>query len=332
MRGSQTAVVVGPKGEEIYTDPLGRVKVQFHWDRKGAFDERSSCWIRVMQPWAGNGYGQIWIPRIGQEVIVDFLEGDPDRPIITGCVYNAKNLPPYRLPDYQTVSGVKSRSSKGGDHSSYNEIRIEDKTGAELLVLHAQRDMEIEVKRDTREEVQRDRHLKVHRDQIEQAEGAWHNTVGGDHRESVGGSRSTKIGGDCQTQVGGNCHIEAGGEIHLKAGGRIVLEAASISFLLSGQSGGSSFVDVTAGGVRIQGPMVWINCGLPAPGPASAAALQSPQLPAVPGPPPAPSLPPAFGAPPGGGGASRPAGASGSTSAGAAITPPGGVAGGQGGP
>lgn len=323
MRGSQTAVVVGPKGEEIYTDPLGRVKVQFHWDRKGTFDENSSCWIRVMQPWAGNGYGHIWIPRIGQEVIVDFLEGDPDRPIITGCVYNAKNLPPYRLPDCQTVSGVKSRSSKGGDHSTYNEIRLEDKTGAELLVMHAQRDMEIEVKRDTREEVKRDRHLKVHRDEIEEVGGDQHVTVGGSRHESVADSRSLKIGNDSHTKAGGDCRIEAGGEIHLKAGGRIVLEAGSVSFLLSG--GGSSFIDVTAAGIAIQAPMVWINCGMATPAAAQAAAPQTPLLPSVPGPPPPPSLPPALANPPTGAGTAGPAGSSSTPASAGAATLPGGA-------
>src|SRR5262249_6294894 len=112
VQGPQTAMVVGPSGEEIYVDKYGRVKVQFHWDREGKRDENSSCWIRVSSPWAGKNWGAISIPRIGQEVIVDFLEGDPDRPIITGRVYNAEQMPPYTLPDYQTRSTLLSRSSK----------------------------------------------------------------------------------------------------------------------------------------------------------------------------------------------------------------------------
>jgi type VI secretion system secreted protein VgrG len=140
VHGPQTAIVVGPAGEEIWTDRYGRVKVQFHWDRYGQRDENSSCWIRVSQLWAGKQWGGIQLPRIGQEVIVEFLEGDPDRPIITGRVYNADQMPPYDLPGHQTQSGVKSRSSKQGTASNFNELRFEDKIGAEEVYFHAERD------------------------------------------------------------------------------------------------------------------------------------------------------------------------------------------------
>jgi type VI secretion system secreted protein VgrG len=139
VRGCQTAIVVGPKGEEIYTDKYGRVKVQFHWDREGKSDENSSCWVRVAQNWAGKGFGVHFHPRIGQEVLVDFLEGDPDRPIITGRVYNAEQMPPYSLPANQTQGGVKSRSSKGGTDENFNEIRFEDKKGSEEIYVHAEK-------------------------------------------------------------------------------------------------------------------------------------------------------------------------------------------------
>jgi type VI secretion system secreted protein VgrG len=140
VRGPQTAVVVGPKGEEIYTDKYGRVKVQFFWDREGKKDENSSCWMRVAQNWAGKNWGIVFHPRIGQEVIVDFLEGDPDRPIITGRVYNADQMPPYALPANQTQSTVKSRSSKGGAAANFNELRFEDKKGSEEVYFHAEKD------------------------------------------------------------------------------------------------------------------------------------------------------------------------------------------------
>ncbi len=140
VRGPQTALVVGPKGEEIYTDKYGRVKVQFHWDREGKKDENSSCWIRVAQNWAGKNWGIVFNPRIGQEVIVDFLEGDPDRPIITGRVYNAEQMPPYPLPANQTQSTVKSRSSKQGGTDHFNELRFEDKKGSEEIYFHAEKD------------------------------------------------------------------------------------------------------------------------------------------------------------------------------------------------
>src|SRR5512135_3121830 len=142
VQGPQTAVVVGPAGEEIYVDKYGRVKVQFFWDRLGKKDENSSCWMRVAQHWAGKNWGAIFNPRIGQEVIVDFLEGDPDRPIITGRVYNAEQMPPYTLPDNMTQSGVKTHSSKGGGTDDFNELRFEDKKGSEQIYFHAQKDFD----------------------------------------------------------------------------------------------------------------------------------------------------------------------------------------------
>jgi type VI secretion system secreted protein VgrG len=138
--GTHTATVVGPAGEEIFTDKYGRVKVQLHWDRQGAKDANSSCWVRVGTPWAGQQWGMIHIPRIGQEVIVAFEEGDPDRPMIVGSVYNAAQMPPYTLPDHRTKSGVKSRSSLEGTEEHFNEIRFEDKKDEEEIYIHAERD------------------------------------------------------------------------------------------------------------------------------------------------------------------------------------------------
>ncbi|CAC9686858.1 type VI secretion system Vgr family protein [Delftia tsuruhatensis] len=181
--GPQTAVVTGPAGEEIYTDKYGRVKVQFHWDRYGKMDENSSCWIRVSQTWAGAGYGSMHIPRIGQEVIVDFLNGDPDHPIITGRVYNALQIPPWDLPANKTQSGIKTHSSKGGvpgdgmknSPGTANVLRFEDKAGAEQLWLHAQKDQLTEVENneekwvgnDRRKVIDRDEFNTIHRDRTE---------------------------------------------------------------------------------------------------------------------------------------------------------------------
>jgi type VI secretion system secreted protein VgrG len=148
VEGSQTAVVVGKAGEEIWVDEHGRVKVHFHWDREGKKDENSSCWVRVATSWAGKGFGAVQVPRIGEEVIVDFLEGDPDRPIVTGRVYNADRMPPYKLPDKQTQSGVLTRSSKGGSAQTANELRFEDLKGSEQVFLHAEKDLTIEVEHD----------------------------------------------------------------------------------------------------------------------------------------------------------------------------------------
>lgn len=157
VRGTQTAVVVGPAGEEIFTDKYGRVKVQFHWDREGKKDVDSSCWVRVATLWAGKQWGVVHIPRIGQEVVVDFLEGDPDRPIIVGSVYNAEQMPPYTLPDNKTQSGIKSRSSKQGGPDNFNEIRLEDKKGEEQIFVHAEKDLLTEVEHDETRTVGHDR-------------------------------------------------------------------------------------------------------------------------------------------------------------------------------
>lgn len=165
IHGTQTALVVGKSGEEIWTDEYGRVKVQFYWDRLGEKDENSSCWIRVSQPWAGKAWGGIHLPRIGQEVIVEFLEGDPDRPVITGRVYNAEQTVPYGLPDNKTQSGIKSRSSKGGSPSNFNEIRMEDKKGSEQLYIHAEKDLQQVVENDQTTTVGHDQTTTVKNDQ-----------------------------------------------------------------------------------------------------------------------------------------------------------------------
>ena len=141
VQGPQTAIVVGPAGEEIHCDDYARVKIQFHWDRYGKDDENSSCWVRVSQLWAGKKWGGIHIPRIGQEVLVSFLEGDPDQPLITGRVYNADNMPPYDLPANKTQSGIKSRSTKEGRPKDFNEFRFEDKKDKEEIYLHAEKDL-----------------------------------------------------------------------------------------------------------------------------------------------------------------------------------------------
>lgn len=151
ISGTQTAIVVGKSGEEIWTDKYGRVKVQFHWDQKGKNDEASSCWIRVDYGWAGKQWGGIFLPRIGQEVIVSYLEGDPDHPLVTGAVYNSEQTVPYKLPDDQTRSTVKTNTSKGGN--GFNEIRFEDKKDSEELYFHAQKDHNIVVEHDRTKKV-----------------------------------------------------------------------------------------------------------------------------------------------------------------------------------
>ncbi|MDX8507941.1 type VI secretion system tip protein TssI/VgrG [Mesorhizobium captivum] len=194
MRGPQTATVVGPSGEEIFTDKYARVKVQFHWDRLGKKDQNSSCFVRVSQTWAGSGWGFIQIPRIGQEVIVDFIEGDPDLPIITGRVYNAAEMPPYGLPGNATQSGWKSNSSKGG--GGYNELMFEDKAGSELVNFQAQKDHHLLIKHDRNKTVQHDQSDRIDHD-------AKH-SVGHNLDEDVGNNKTVKIGVDQTTNIGSN--------------------------------------------------------------------------------------------------------------------------------
>ncbi|SFG69041.1 type VI secretion system Vgr family protein [Pseudomonas sp. NFACC45] len=202
VRGPQTAVVVGPSGEEIWTDQYGRVKVHFHWDRHDQSNENSSCWIRVSQAWAGKNWGAVQIPRIGQEVIVSFLEGDPDRPIITGRVYNAEQTVPYKLPANATQSGVKSRSSKDGSQANFNEIRMEDKKGAEQLFIHAEKNQDIEVENDETHWVGHDRSKTIDNDETVH--------VKHDRTETVDNNETIKIGVDRKETVGNNETISIG--------------------------------------------------------------------------------------------------------------------------
>ena len=201
--GSQTAVVVGPKGEEIFTDKYGRVKVQFHWDRKGKNDADSSCWIRVSTLWAGKQWGMIHIPRIGQEVIVDFLEGDPDQPIIVGSVYNADTMPPYNLPEHKTQSGIKTRSSLNGTEQNFNEIRFEDKKGDEQLFIHAEKNQDIEVEKDETHWVGQDRTKTIDRDETTTVKRDRTETVDRDETITIKGNRTEEVKKEESITIGG---------------------------------------------------------------------------------------------------------------------------------
>jgi type VI secretion system secreted protein VgrG len=200
--GTQTALVVGPSGEEIFTDEYGRIKVQFYWDREGQKDDTSSCWIRVAQIWAGKKWGAQYLPRIGQEVVISFLEGDPDRPLVIGSVYNAEQMPPYDLPANKTHTGVKSRSSKQGGTANYNEIMFIDEKGGELLRVHAEKDRNITVENDDIESVGHDQSITVGNDQTI--------SVGRDQTEDVGRHRKTTIGENDTESVGKNQDITVG--------------------------------------------------------------------------------------------------------------------------
>lgn len=203
MSGPQTARVVGPEGHEIWTDKFGRVRIQLHWDREGEYDESSACWVRVAQPWAGNRWGAIFNPRIGNEVVVDFLDGDPDRPLITGSVYNADNMPPYSLPTNQTQGGVKTRSSKGGNPDNFNELRFEDKKGEEQVYVQAEKDLDIVVKNDESRQVAHDRKKTVGNDETSDIAGNRTETVGKDEVITISGHRTERVEKDEAITISG---------------------------------------------------------------------------------------------------------------------------------
>lgn len=241
IRGSQTAEVVGKPGEEIWTDEHGRIKVQFHWDRLGEKDENSSCWVRVASHWAGKAWGAVHLPRIGQEVVVEFLEGDPDRPLVIGSVYNDEHMPPYALPDEQTKSGLKSRSSKEG--GGFNEISIDDAKGSERVTIHAQKNMSTRVLNDQSATVGNDRSVTAGNDQSttvgrdDTVTVARDRTidVGGERRETVvghtslvvqAGNRSQQVAaGNSDEQVMGNRSVTVNGDASTQAVGNAVLSS-----------------------------------------------------------------------------------------------------------
>lgn len=272
IHGPQTAVVVGKQGEEIFTDKYGRIKVQFHWDRYGESNENSSCWIRVAQTWAGKKWGTMYIPRIGQEVLVEFLEGDPDRPIVTGSIYNAEQMPHYNPETDKTKSYIKSNSSKGGE--GHNELRFEDKAGEEQIYIHAERNMDCRVEKDSMEQicgnrhqiigseeggeggdqyelVHQDKHLNVKRDRVEHVEGNAKLMIGkgdadGGKLDVVVEKKETKsigpdgqhvsVEGDCCQKIDGGLSQTIGMDHNEKAGMNYALEAGQAIHIKGGMT------------------------------------------------------------------------------------------------
>ena len=269
--GPQTAMVVGPQNEEIHCDEHGRVKVKFHWDRLGAADDKASCWIRVTQSWGGEGYGSMIIPRVGQEVVVEFLEGDPDRPLVTGRVYNGTSVPPYALPANKTITTMKSTSSPGGGGA--NEIAFEDKKGSEKFFLQAEKDHHLNVKNDAYESVGHDEHITIARDSITAVGRDVHElierdelvdvgrdqsvNIGGKQMEHVAGTRTMKVAGDVHETFGANISTDVGGSYLLKAGKSLVIDAGTDITLKVG----GNFVLIDSSGVTVVGSKINLNSG-----------------------------------------------------------------------
>lgn len=307
MPGPQTATVVGPSGEQIHTDEHGRVKLQFRWDRVGTRNETSSCWVRVSHPWASKQYGMIALPRVGDEVIVDFLDGSPDRPIVTGRVYNADNKVPYTLPAQATVSGIKTQS-KGGSLSTFNELRFDDKSGSEYIWFQAQKDFHRLVKNDAFDTVNNNVWTSVLKNAYLKVGENYTATVTKVATVSVTEDTKIKLGADLQLAITGALNYKNTGEMLIKGEDAVKLDVGQGLDIKVGQAlkigatstvhikgngvvidggtqltikAGSGFVVIDSGGVAISGPMVKINSGGSA-GTANDAAAASPAEPADP--------------------------------------------------
>ncbi|MGA9669837.1 MAG: type VI secretion system tip protein TssI/VgrG [Terracidiphilus sp.] len=292
--GPQTAVVVGTGGDEIYIDSLGRIKVRFFWDKQN--DNSSavdSTWVRVAQSWAGNGWGSYFWPRIGDEVVIQFLNGDPDNPMITGSVYNGVNTPKYALPDNKTRSGLVTRSSTGGSAANANELRFEDKMGSEQIFLNAEKDMDHRTENDHRRFVGGKDSLIVTGNQLEQVGGDYNREVKGNSIEKIGGNSDLGIGGNQTEQVGGTHSLNVGSSQSIQVGTAYSMNAGQTVYINGGMNvviqagmelslvGPGGFVTIGPAGVAISGTMVLINSGGAA-GSGSPGQTPSPKTPTAP--------------------------------------------------
>ena len=252
--GPQIAIVVGPDGEEIYCDEHGRVKLQFPWDRYGSSNDQSSCWVRVSQGWAGGQYGMMAIPRIGHEVIVSFLEGDPDQPIVTGRTYHATNRPPYELPANKTRTVLRTETHQG---EGFNELRFEDQAGQEEIYLHGQKDLNVLIQNDAAWHIKHDQHTDIDNERVTRIKANDHLTVEGEKRDHIKAGYSLTVDASLHQKLGQSLLVEAGQEVHIHVGDKMVLEAGSEITL----KGSSSFVKVDPSGIKLVGPAIKLNAG-----------------------------------------------------------------------
>ena len=230
--GVQTARVTGPVNEEVHCDQYGRVKVQFHWDREGQHDDNSSCWLRVASSWAGDSYGAVTIPRVGMEVLVRYLEGDVDQPVISGCLVSSMTPTPLKLPADKTQSTLRSRSTPGG--GGYNELRLEDRQGQEKIYLHAQRDMQQHIENDSRLQIDGQREETISGTSVVVLKGEDQQTVSGDRKVQVQGNDFQAVAMTSHTRVGLVMAVEAGVHAHFKAGATLVVDGGPLLTLMAG--------------------------------------------------------------------------------------------------
>lgn len=253
--GPQSAVVVGPKGEEIYVDEFCRVKVQFPWDRKGRNDEKSSCWVRVLQTWGGGGWGSVFIPRVGDEVLIDFQNGDPDWPILVGSVYNGKNKPLYDLKNNKTRTVIKTRSYPKGGPDNYNELRFEDKKGTEEVYLQAEKDYNVLVKNNRTETVYVNKAETIGVAKELTIGAGYQVNVGGAMNESVALAKAEEVGLNRVEAVGVDNLIKVGSNYSLDVGEKCVITADTSITLICG----SSTITLEPQLITINSPLVKIN-------------------------------------------------------------------------
>lgn len=232
VMAGQTAVVTGPPGEEIFCDAFGRIKVRFHWDRRGIDDDNSSCWLRTVSSWAGHHYGSQTLPRVGMEVVILFLEGDCDRPILQGALHNKTHTVPYELPTHKTRSVFKTLSSPGGGGS--NELRIEDRKGAEHIYVHAERDLLEQVKHDHRLEVGHEQRSQIHGNRYSQLNAEEHHHVTGERKVQLLSNDHLTVGGNSVNSTGQVFAVMAGQQVHLQAGAEVVIDAGARLILKAG--------------------------------------------------------------------------------------------------
>ena len=269
--GPQIATVVGPDGEEIYCDEHGRVKLQFPWDRYEANPEQRTCWVRVSQGWAGGQYGMMAIPRVGHEVIVSFLEGDPDQPIVTGRTYHATNRPPYDLPTHKTRTVLRTETHQG---EGFNELRFEDQAGQEEIYIHGQKDLNVLIENDVAWHIKHDEHRDIDNDRFTRIKANDHLSVDGEKRDHIKADYSLTVDTAMHQKLGQALLVEAGQEVHIKTGAKVVLEAGAELTIKAG----GSFVKVDPSGVTLVGPTIKMNSG-GSPGAGSGWAGQMPNLP-----------------------------------------------------
>nr|WP_255216686.1 type VI secretion system tip protein TssI/VgrG [Pseudenhygromyxa sp. WMMC2535] len=261
VHGPQTAIVTGPEGEEIHVDEYGRIQVQLYWEETPTYGANSSCWMRVSQSWAGLGWGTQFIPRINMEVVVEFLEGNPDRPLVTGCVYNGEFPPPFALPENKTQTGWRTNSSPGGD--GFNEIRFEDQKNEEEIYIHGQKDWVVEIENDHRETIGHDEFYEIGNDQSGKIGNDQTIEIGNDRSESIGNNVTETVGAVRTVSSGDNMNFTSDAETYIEAANKITIKCGASEMTMDSGGNivlkGANLTIKGSGAVVVTGAKVSVN-------------------------------------------------------------------------